>query len=217
MDEAENCERIAIIDHGEIVASDTPEALKAAVGKDRIELHVDDPPPPSPSCATLRDRCRAHRRIRRLPRRGRGGVRAAAARASSTRRPARSGSRDRRSMTSSWPTPDARSATPRPPASERLRRGHDPRRRGCVADGDDHPAPIAVREPGGRLRDELPRSRVVWRRELLRFARNRMRMVTSLVQPLLFLLILGTGLSSMLPSERRRQLSRHSCSPGSSR
>jgi len=43
MDEAENCERIAIIDHGEIVASDTPEALKAAVGEDRVELQVDDP------------------------------------------------------------------------------------------------------------------------------------------------------------------------------
>ena len=43
MDEAENCERIAIIDHGEIVATGSPEALKEAVGQDRIELHVDDP------------------------------------------------------------------------------------------------------------------------------------------------------------------------------
>jgi ABC-type multidrug transport system, ATPase component len=32
MDEAENCDRIAIIDHGVIVAIDTPEALKASVG-----------------------------------------------------------------------------------------------------------------------------------------------------------------------------------------
>lgn len=43
MEEAENCDRIAIIDHGEIVATGTPEALKGAVGEDRIELHVDDP------------------------------------------------------------------------------------------------------------------------------------------------------------------------------
>jgi ABC-2 type transport system ATP-binding protein len=43
MEEAEHCDRIAIIDHGELVASDTPDALKATVGKDRIELHVDDP------------------------------------------------------------------------------------------------------------------------------------------------------------------------------
>lgn len=61
-------------------------------------------------------------------------------------------------------------------------------------------APIGIREPGGRLRDELAAVAVVWRRELLRFARNRTRMIASLVQPLLFLLILGTGISSMLPS-----------------
>jgi ABC-2 type transport system ATP-binding protein len=42
MDEAENCDRIAIIDHGEIVRIDTPEALKASVGQDRVELHTVD-------------------------------------------------------------------------------------------------------------------------------------------------------------------------------
>src|SRR5215217_6879774 len=38
MDEAENCDRIAIMDAGRIVALDTPEALKAAVGKDRVQI-----------------------------------------------------------------------------------------------------------------------------------------------------------------------------------
>jgi len=42
MDEAENCERIAIIDHGKIVAMDTPEALKASVGKDRVQISTAD-------------------------------------------------------------------------------------------------------------------------------------------------------------------------------
>jgi ABC-2 type transport system ATP-binding protein len=42
MDEAENCDRIAIIDNGEIVRIDTPEALKASVGQDRVELHTAD-------------------------------------------------------------------------------------------------------------------------------------------------------------------------------
>ncbi|MGD0219118.1 MAG: ATP-binding cassette domain-containing protein [Acidimicrobiales bacterium] len=42
MDEAENCDRIAIIDEGEIVASGTPEALKAGVGQDRVQLHTED-------------------------------------------------------------------------------------------------------------------------------------------------------------------------------
>jgi ABC-2 type transport system ATP-binding protein len=42
MDEAEHCDRIAIIDHGKIVAVDTPEALKASVGKDRVQMHTAD-------------------------------------------------------------------------------------------------------------------------------------------------------------------------------
>jgi ABC-2 type transport system ATP-binding protein len=42
MDEAEWCDRIAIMDHGEIVALDTPEALKAGVGKDRVTIVTDD-------------------------------------------------------------------------------------------------------------------------------------------------------------------------------
>ncbi len=62
-------------------------------------------------------------------------------------------------------------------------------------------APVAaVREAGGGLRDDLRAVRVVWRRELLRFSRNRLRMVTSLMQPVLFLFVLGTGLSRMMPS-----------------
>ncbi len=44
MDEAENCDRIAIIDHGKIVAIDTPEALKASVGKDRVQIQTGDDP-----------------------------------------------------------------------------------------------------------------------------------------------------------------------------
>ena len=42
MDEAENCDRIAIIDHGKIVAMDTPENLKASIGKDRVQITTAD-------------------------------------------------------------------------------------------------------------------------------------------------------------------------------
>ena len=42
MEEAENCDRIAIMNDGLIVALDTPEALKASVGKDRVQLTTDD-------------------------------------------------------------------------------------------------------------------------------------------------------------------------------
>ncbi|MBJ7354282.1 MAG: ATP-binding cassette domain-containing protein [Thermoleophilaceae bacterium] len=42
MDEAEFCDRIAIIDGGQIVAIDTPDALKESVGKDTIRIQTDD-------------------------------------------------------------------------------------------------------------------------------------------------------------------------------
>ena len=39
--------------------------------------------------------------------------------------------------------------------------------------------------------------KIVWRRELIRFPNDRMRIVTSLVQPLLFLFVLGSGLQQL--------------------
>jgi ABC-2 type transport system ATP-binding protein len=53
LDEAEHCDRIAIIDAGKIVAVDTPAALKASVGRDRVSLSTaaDDA-----AIAALRDR-----------------------------------------------------------------------------------------------------------------------------------------------------------------
>jgi ABC-2 type transport system permease protein len=55
-----------------------------------------------------------------------------------------------------------------------------------------------VRVPTRSLAGELRAIRVVWRRELIRFSRDRLRIVTSLVQPFLFLFVLGTGLSSLV-------------------
>lgn len=42
MDEAEHCSRIAIIDHGELIAIDTPEKLKGEVGGDVIVLSTEN-------------------------------------------------------------------------------------------------------------------------------------------------------------------------------
>jgi ABC-2 type transport system ATP-binding protein len=42
MDEAEYCDRIAIIDHGQIVALDTPDRLKAMLGGDVVTLRTSD-------------------------------------------------------------------------------------------------------------------------------------------------------------------------------
>jgi ABC-2 type transport system permease protein len=56
---------------------------------------------------------------------------------------------------------------------------------------------IRVSVPEHSLRTDLRAVSIVWRRELIRFRRDRLRAVTSLIQPLLFLLVLGTGLSSL--------------------
>jgi len=56
---------------------------------------------------------------------------------------------------------------------------------------------IRVSVPEHSLRTDLRAISIVWRRELIRFQRDRLRAITSLIQPLLFLLVLGTGLSSL--------------------
>jgi ABC-2 type transport system ATP-binding protein len=43
MDEAEYCDRIAIMDQGRIIVLDTPQELKAQVGKDRVQIEAEDP------------------------------------------------------------------------------------------------------------------------------------------------------------------------------
>ncbi|MET9641878.1 ATP-binding cassette domain-containing protein [Streptomyces virginiae] len=42
LEEAENCDRLAIIDAGRLVAQGTPAALKAAIGDDRVVLRTGD-------------------------------------------------------------------------------------------------------------------------------------------------------------------------------
>ena len=56
---------------------------------------------------------------------------------------------------------------------------------------------IRVAVPERSFRSDLRAVSIVWRREMIRFRRDRLRAVTSLIQPLLFLLVLGTGLSSL--------------------
>jgi ABC-2 type transport system permease protein len=60
------------------------------------------------------------------------------------------------------------------------------------------PPIVGVAITGGTLRDDLRAAKMVWKRELIRYYRNHVRIVTSLAQPLLFLFVLGTGLSSIV-------------------
>jgi len=54
---------------------------------------------------------------------------------------------------------------------------------------------VAVPERG--LRHDLRAVSIVWRRELIRFRTDRLRAITALIQPVLFLFVLGTGLSTL--------------------
>src|SRR5437660_9460503 len=56
---------------------------------------------------------------------------------------------------------------------------------------------VRVTVPERSLASELRAIRIVWRRELIRYRSDRLRMVTTLVQPLLFLFVLGAGLQGL--------------------
>jgi ABC-2 type transport system permease protein len=63
----------------------------------------------------------------------------------------------------------------------------------------DPGAPVAaVHVPASGLRHQVRAATVVWQREMIRFGRDRSRIISSLIQPVLFLFVLGTGLSSLL-------------------
>jgi ABC-2 type transport system permease protein len=56
---------------------------------------------------------------------------------------------------------------------------------------------IRVAVPERSVRHDLRAVSIVWRRELIRFRSDRLRAVTSLVQPVLFLFVLGNGLGRL--------------------
>ncbi len=59
-------------------------------------------------------------------------------------------------------------------------------------------AVAAVFVPARGLRHEARAATVVWQREMIRFRHDRTRILSSLAQPVLFLFVLGSGLSSLV-------------------
>src|SRR5437764_3992900 len=57
-----------------------------------------------------------------------------------------------------------------------------------------------VRVPPRSWRGDLRAVKIVWQRETIRFRQDRLRIITALVQPFLFLFVLGTGLSTVASS-----------------
>src|SRR5579872_768762 len=110
---------------------------------------------------------------------------------------------------SSWNTPAGRSVTPRPRAA---RCSGPPPSCGCGAARPPEEAQreeeamatttidvVPVRETAGTGSESYRAIKIVWKRELIRWSRNRTRIVTALMQPILFLFVLGTGLADLLP------------------
>jgi ABC-2 type transport system permease protein len=56
---------------------------------------------------------------------------------------------------------------------------------------------VAVRVPERTWRSEARAVKTVWRRDMIRFLGNRAQTMTWLIQPLLFLFVLGSGLQSL--------------------
>src|ERR1039458_5342822 len=57
---------------------------------------------------------------------------------------------------------------------------------------------IGADTPDTLLSDEIRVAGMVWERELIRYTRNRTRIVSGLMQPVLFLFVLGYGMSSLV-------------------
>ena len=210
MDEAEWCDRIAIMDHGQIVALDAPETLKAEVGTDRVTIHTDDD---EAAIAALAETFGIEARIAEgavtfgvpageefVPRLfAELGI---PIRAVSVSRPTlddvfmsytgttiRDAEEDQAKHRNRVMMQMMTGA-----ADEHHDHGHRGRRRGPARAAD---RVVRVTVPRRSLASELRAIKIVWRRELIRFVNDRLRIVTSLVQPLLFLFVLGSGLQRL--------------------
>jgi ABC-2 type transport system permease protein len=70
-----------------------------------------------------------------------------------------------------------------------------------TTDAPEPRAPVVrVHVPQHSIVSELRAIRIVWRRDLIRFVNDRIRIAASLVQPLLFLFVMGSGLQRISSS-----------------
>ena len=60
-----------------------------------------------------------------------------------------------------------------------------------------HSEVVRVRVPPRSIFSELRAVRIMWRRDITRFVNDRIRIVSTLIQPLLFLFVLGSGLQRL--------------------
>jgi daunorubicin resistance ABC transporter ATP-binding subunit/daunorubicin resistance ABC transporter membrane protein len=195
LDEADQCDRIAIIDGGRIVAEGSPGELKSILGADRIDLRTADD---AAAARLLRDR---------LGLAATTGPRGLSLRTTDSTRVLRQIFTELDICVSEAkvvpPSLDdvflhhtghrIRDDAPTEPDGPPPDPGHPA--------GEPPSAPPPPAAPASRgLRAELRALRMIWRRELLHFARDRTGTAVSLLQPLLFLFVFGAGVAGLLPS-----------------
>ncbi len=213
MDEAERCDRIAIIDQGRIVAIDTPNALKASVGADTVTL------------ATADDDARRSTQIARAPRRA---GRARPPTRLVVRVARRRGVRARGSSTTiDVRRPQRERAPPEPRRRvHQVHRPRHPRRRGRrddqftmnamtrgfrSADVADETVPAGAGNRRGRPRAGRSSGNAARDRRWSGGASSSAcaacptRIITGLAQPLLFLFVLGAGLANLVGARRHQR------------
>ncbi|WP_067451797.1 ATP-binding cassette domain-containing protein [Actinomadura macra] len=192
LEEAEQCDRIAIIDAGRVVAQGSPAELKSVLGADRVDLRTGDD---AAAALLIGERLGLD-----VTRGGRGlyfqvpdGARVLP-----------------RLLTElDVPVYEARVTSPTLDDVFLHHTGHrirddaplEPPSAPDAPDAASRAVRVAAEsEPGrGGLRAELRAMGMVWRREMLHFRRDRLGAVISLIQPLMFLFILGVGLANLMP------------------
>ena len=198
MDEAEYADRIAIIDYGAVIALDTPDALKASVGADTVELEtVDD----EAALAALK----------------RGGYTVTLSETGLTVFVADEEAAvgpivaavgvSVRTVRAHRPTLDdvflhftgREIREQHGQALPMFARAHGARRNSVTMTTTTSATPTEEKTlTDTRISDEIRVVGMVWERELIRYVRTRTRIVSGLVQPVLFLFVLGYGMSGLV-------------------
>jgi daunorubicin resistance ABC transporter membrane protein len=192
LEEAEQCDRVAILDAGRVVVQGTPRQLKSVLEADRIDLRTDD----DAAAARL-----LHQRLGLTASRGPSGL--------TVRVPDGARILPRIFSELGLPILEARVTPPSLDDAFFYYTGHRIRDNapepGDPADDSAPPPPPSPPPPAGSWLPGLRRPTrgrqisMICKREMLHFTRDRTGAAISLFQPLVFLLILGVGLAGLMP------------------
>ena len=174
MDEAENCDRLAIIDHGKLVAEGSPEELRRRAGEERVTLSTADD---ARAAQELRARFGLEPQVTDR------GLEFAV-----------SNGEEFLAKLAGFPVELQRSELAEANAGGRVHRAHrafDPPRRGVE--------PRRAAPDGAHEAADMNELEAIWAltwRDLVRFLRDRSQVLGAFARPVLWLVFMGKGLSA---------------------